>query len=107
MMSRFAIAGLLAVPAMAFAQTPGGSPVAANPPAAEVLRPEHIEAPGGEVILADQYDRSAYDRFEFAPVRRSGDLLFLSGVIVARRAGEGTDVTSFKNEVRRAFRRIQ
>lgn len=69
--------------------------------------PTHIPANGGEVILGDKYDGLAYDREGFAPVRRSGDLLFISGIIVARRAGEGTNVESFKNEVRRTFRRIE
>jgi len=69
--------------------------------------PGRISAPGGEVIIGDKYDGFAYARENFAPVRRSGDLLFISGIIVARRPGEGTDVESFKNEVRRTFRRIQ
>jgi len=75
--------------------------------AADQSAPTRIEAPGGEVILGDKYDGFAYGREGFAPVRRSGDLLFISGIIVARRASEGTDVESFKNEVRRTFRRIQ
>jgi len=75
-------------------------------PSAAQAPPRHIRAPGGEVILGDKYDGFAYDREAFAPVRRSGDLLFISGIIVARRAGEGTDVESFKNEVRRTFKRI-
>jgi enamine deaminase RidA (YjgF/YER057c/UK114 family) len=69
--------------------------------------PTRIPAPGGEVVLGDKYDAMAYDREGFAPVRRSGELIFISGIIVARRQGEGTDVESFKNEVRRTFRRIQ
>ena len=69
--------------------------------------PKRIPTPGGEVILGDKYDGFAYDRESFAPARRSGDLLFISGIIVARRQGEGTDIESFKNEVRRTFRRIQ
>lgn len=77
------------------------------PPAPPQSAPRHIPASGGEVILGDKYDGFAYDRENFAPVRRVGDLLFISGIIVARRPGEGTDVESFKNEVRRTFRRIQ
>jgi len=71
-----------------------------------VAPPIRIPAPGGEVILPGIHDRTAYDRGGYATVRRSGDLLFLSGVIVARRPGEGTDVEAFKNEVRRTFKRI-
>lgn len=69
--------------------------------------PRHIPSSGGEVILGDKYDGFAYDREDFAPVRRVGDLLFISGIIVARRPDQGTDVESFKNEVRRTFKRIQ
>ncbi|HEX5257997.1 MAG TPA: Rid family hydrolase [Sphingomicrobium sp.] len=87
-------------PAIAFTQ-PGPMPMAPGAP------PGRIPAPGGEVIIGDKYDGLAYARESFAPVRRSGDLLFISGIIVARRSGEGTDVESFKNEVRRTFRRIQ
>jgi len=77
------------------------------PPMPPGTTPGRISAPGGEVIIGDKYDGFAYARENFAPVRRSGDLLFISGIIVARRPGEGTDVESFKNEVRRTFRRIQ
>jgi len=79
----------------------------AQPAPTTSIVPTHIPASGGEVILGDQYDRIAYDKYGFAPVRRSGNLLFLSGTIVARRANEGTDVASFKNEVRRTFTRLQ
>ena len=77
------------------------------PAASSASAPTHIPTSGGEVILGDQYDRIAYDKYGFAPMRRSGNLLFLSGTIVARRANEGTDVASFKNEVRRTFTRLQ
>jgi enamine deaminase RidA (YjgF/YER057c/UK114 family) len=78
-------------------------PVASPKSATQAI---HIPASGGEVVLPGPHDRMAYDRGGYATVRRSGDLLFLSGVIVARRSGEGTDVAAFKNEVRRAFKRI-
>lgn len=70
------------------------------------VQPTRIPAPGGEVILPGTHDRMAYDRGGYATIRRSGDLLFLSGVIVARRSDEGTDVSAFKSEVRRTFARI-
>ena len=95
---------LASIFASSIAPTAAAQP--ADAPPAQTA-PKHIPAPGGEVILGDKYDGFAYDRESFAPVRRSGDLLFISGIIVARRAGEGTDVESFKNEVRRTFRRIQ
>lgn len=84
-----------------------GSSAQPTTAAPAVSAPMHIQANGGEVVLGDKYDGLAYDREGFAPVRRSGDLLFVSGIIVARRPGDGVDVESFKNEVRRTFRRIQ
>jgi hypothetical protein len=88
--------------------TSTAAPAAAQPtgavPASPAGPPKRIAASGGEVIISDKYDELAYARESFAPVRRSGDLLFISGIIVARRAGEGTDVESFKNEVPRTFR---
>jgi len=89
----------LSVPVVAQSQPSGA--------AAQASAPSRIPTPGGEVILGDKFDGLAYDREDFAPARRSGDLLFVSGIIVARRPGEGTDVESFKSEVRRTFRRIQ
>ena len=43
----------------------------------------------------------------FAAARRSGDVLYLSGVIVGPAAGEGTDVEAFKEQTRRAFRSLE
>jgi len=94
-----AVATLLFAPGSVCAQPAASTAQAAAPPV-------RIPAPGGEVILPGVHDRMAYERGGYAAVRRSGDLLFLSGVIVARRPDEGTDVSAFKNEVRRAFTRL-
>jgi enamine deaminase RidA (YjgF/YER057c/UK114 family) len=90
-------AGLLA--ATAAAQIP-------SPPAAAAT-PIHIPTSSGEVILPNAYDKDAYDKYGYAAVRRAGDLVFISGVVVGRRPDEGTDVTAFKDQVRRSFRRIE
>ena len=66
-----------------------------------------IPAAGGEVILATDGDKKNYDRMHFAAARRSGDVLYLSGVIVGPAAGEGTDVEAFKEQTRRAFRSLE
>ena len=79
---------------------------AQSPAPSAVDQPTRIPAPGGEVILPGVHDRMAYERGGYATIRRTGDLLFLSGVIVARRPDEGTDVNAFKNEVRRTFKRL-
>ena len=80
---------------------------AAQPaPPAPLAAPIHIPTPSGEVILPNAYDKQAYDDYGYAAVRRAGDLVFISGVVVGRRPDEGTDVTAFKAQVRRSFRRI-
>jgi enamine deaminase RidA (YjgF/YER057c/UK114 family) len=71
---------------------------------AEVKR---IPAAGGEVILPTDGDVENYKEYSFAAVRRAGDTLYLSGLIVTRRKGEGNDTEAFKAQVRRAFERIK
>jgi enamine deaminase RidA (YjgF/YER057c/UK114 family) len=66
-----------------------------------------IPASGGEVVLATESDRKYYDSLRFAAARRAGDVLYISGVIVGRMKDEGNDVAAFKDQVRRAFRRIE
>jgi len=68
--------------------------------------PVHIPTSNGDVILASERDRQEYDAYGFAPVRRAGDLVFISGIVAGRRPGDGTDVKAFKTEVRRAFRAL-
>jgi enamine deaminase RidA (YjgF/YER057c/UK114 family) len=69
--------------------------------------PLKIPAPGGEVILPDEASKQNHDEWRYAAVRRIGDTLYLSGVIVNRRANEGTDVAAFKLQVRRALERLR
>ena len=76
-------------------------------PSAPATWPQRIVTPGGEVILPGPRDKVAYDRYGYAPVRRAGSLVFVSGIIIGRRPAEGTDVAAFKGEVRRGFRRIE
>ena len=68
----------------------------------------HIPSSGGEVVIATAAEKAtAYDQFHYAPSRRVGDTLYISGVVAGRREGEGKDVSAFKAQVRRAFQRIQ
>jgi enamine deaminase RidA (YjgF/YER057c/UK114 family) len=83
----------------------------AGPAAAQTVSPPpfvplHIPTPSGEVILPTAFDKQAYDEYGYAAVRRAGDLVYISGVVVGRRPDEGTDVEAFKTQVRRTFRRI-
>ena len=94
----FAIAlALITVPVLA--QTPA--------PAQAPSTPMRIPTRNGEVILPTAADKQNYDQYGYAAVRRAGNLVFVSGVVVGRRADEGTDVEAFKEQTRRGFRRLE
>jgi enamine deaminase RidA (YjgF/YER057c/UK114 family) len=69
--------------------------------------PLRIPAPGGEVILPNEDAKQNHDKWRFAAVRRAGDMLYVSGVIVYRAPNEGTDVAAFKLQARRALERLR
>jgi enamine deaminase RidA (YjgF/YER057c/UK114 family) len=80
---------------------------AALPAAAGAQTPSRIPSPGGAVYLPTEIDRKEYDDYHFAQVRRAGDYVYVSGVIAGPRDDkEGRDAAAFKDQVRRAFRRI-
>jgi enamine deaminase RidA (YjgF/YER057c/UK114 family) len=68
--------------------------------------PQRIAAHGGEVIIVSERERAMYDRFKFAPVRRTDKTLYVSGVIAGPERGEGHNVEAFKHQLRRAFTEI-
>ena len=75
--------------------------------APEPAYPQIIPAPHGAVILPTERAKQAYDEYRYAAARRVDDMLYISGVIVGRREGEGNDLAAFKLQVRRAFERLQ
>lgn len=75
----------------------------ATPVLAQEAYPKKIPAPGGEVVIPSERSQKSYDEIKYAPARRVGDTLYVSGVIVGRAKDEGTDPESFKTQVRRAF----
>ncbi|HJV42034.1 RidA family protein [Caulobacter sp.] len=75
----------------------------AAPAFAQEAYPKRIPASGGEVIIPTERQQKSYDEIKYAPARRVGDMLYVSGVIVGRAQDEGTDPESFKKQVRRAF----
>jgi enamine deaminase RidA (YjgF/YER057c/UK114 family) len=81
------------------------APVSTAEPAQKY--PLRIPAPGGEVILPDEGSKWNHDKWRFAAVRRIGDTLYVSGVIVYRDKDEGTDVAAFKLQTRRALERLR
>lgn len=75
----------------------------ATPALAQETYPKTIPAPGGEVIIPSERNQKAYDEFKYAPARRAGDMLYVSGAVAGRAPGEGTDPETFKRQLRRAF----
>jgi enamine deaminase RidA (YjgF/YER057c/UK114 family) len=75
--------------------------------AADDKYPVKLPAPGGEVVLPTEGAKKAHDDWRYAAVRRVGDMVYLSGVIVDRRPGEGNDVAAFKLQTRRALERLR
>jgi len=59
------------------------------------------------VIIPFAGAQRAYDDFKYAPARRAGDFLYISGVIAGRRGNEGKDEAAFKASVRRAFQMLE
>ena len=74
-------------------------PVAA-PAMAQV---ERIPSSGGEVIIPGPPFAPAYYEFGYAPARRVGDTLYVSGVIIYRGEGEGTDAAAFEAQAASTF----
>ncbi|MBW8815729.1 MAG: RidA family protein [Caulobacterales bacterium] len=59
------------------------------------------------MVIPTDRAQAAYDQIHYAPARRAGDYLYISGVIAGPRAGEGRDAAAFKDQARRAFRTIE
>ena len=87
----------LAAPAVAFAQDPA--------PAAPAY-PIRLPSSGGEVIIPSRGGQHAHDEVGYAPARRAGDTLYVSGAIVFRAEGEGTDAAAFEAQVRRTLTQL-
>ncbi len=97
------------LPLLALAAALLASPALAQsaPPPAGPDRVERIPAPGGEVIIPTSRSRWAYENIKYAPARRVGDLLFVSGVIAGKQPGMDNDVEAYKAGLRRAFAHLQ
>jgi len=79
---------------------------AAQAPAPAAPAPLRIPTGDGEVILPTPADKQNYDDYGYAAIRRAGDLVYISGVVIGRRPDEGKDIPAFKDQVRRGFRRL-
>ena len=69
--------------------------------------PRKIPTRDGEVIIATKRDVGRYENFKFAPARRAGNVLYISGVIAGPEKAEGRDVEAFKAQLRRAFEALR
>ncbi|RZJ95792.1 MAG: RidA family protein [Brevundimonas sp.] len=65
--------------------------------------PRQIPAPGGAVIIPGPGGQRAHDEVGYAPARRVGDTLYISGAIVGRAPDEGNDLAAFETQVRRTL----
>lgn len=65
--------------------------------------PRRLPSAGGEVIIPSRGGQYAYDQIGYAPARRAGDTLYVSGAIVFRAEDEGRDVAAFEVQVRRTL----
>lgn len=65
--------------------------------------PKQISSPGGEIAIVTPGDQAAYDEWTFAPARRAGDFVYVSGVVVRREADGPRTPDTFKAATRRAF----
>lgn len=93
----------LALAALAFCALPAA---ALAQPAPAPGYPVTILSSGGEVIIPTPGHQRAYDQYHYAPARRAGDTLYVSGDIVGPIGDEGTDVAAFEAQVRRTFRQL-
>ncbi len=64
---------------------------------------QHVASPGGEIVLQTERDFFAYRKWRYAPARRAGDYIYVSGVIVARSADQPATQDSFKIAMRQTF----
>lgn len=69
--------------------------------------PKRIPAPGGEVLIPSVGMQRAYDDIHYAPARRAGDTLYISGVIAGPMGQEGKDPEAFRLQARRAFKQLE
>lgn len=68
--------------------------------------PLRIPSSGGEVVIPSARHQQAYDEVGYAPARRVGDTLYVSGAIVFRAPGEGQDAAALEAQVRRTYTQL-
>jgi enamine deaminase RidA (YjgF/YER057c/UK114 family) len=74
-----------------------------TPIMADNSSPTRIATPGGEVVFSTPAEHTAYDDWNYAPARWSGDYVYVSGVVVARQPDGPRTPETFKDATRLAF----
>ncbi|PCE31430.1 Rid family hydrolase [Burkholderia ubonensis] len=59
----------------------------------------------GKVVVPAELQADV-DAFHYAPARRAGDFVFLSGIVAARHGAQPLDDAAFRDELRRVFGQI-
>lgn len=69
--------------------------------------PTRIAKPGGDVAISTPAEHTAYDEWNYAPARRAGDYVYVSGVVVGRQPDGPRTPETFKTAARRAFETLR
>lgn len=78
---------------------------AASPISVADQVPVRIPAPNGEVVLTSRFDADEYSEDHLAPLRRSGDWVYLSGIAIGAQEPMSKEV--FRARLRHAFDSIR
>jgi enamine deaminase RidA (YjgF/YER057c/UK114 family) len=65
--------------------------------------PIRISTSGGEIVLNTPAEHTAYDDWDYAPARRAGEYVYVSGVVVMRQSEGPRTPDTFKDATRQAF----
>jgi enamine deaminase RidA (YjgF/YER057c/UK114 family) len=69
--------------------------------------PTRIATPGGEIVISTPAEFTAYDDWNYAPARRAGGYVYVSGVVVGRQPDGPRTPETFKTATRRAFETLR
>lgn len=70
------------------------------------FEPVRLPATGGHALIASSVEQYAYENFGYAAARVVGNALYVSGVVIARQEGEGTDADAFRAQARRGLAQL-
>src|SRR5258708_762252 len=76
-------------------------------PMAEPKEVRMIPAPGGSIAITSPREQQAYESWKYAPARRAGDFIYVSGVVIGRSAKGPATPETFRAQARVAFERIR